>query len=132
MTVRLVCEVPITPRSKQRARSGGDHFYTPEETRTTEELIRAWWNQEIYAAWKQYVPLRLVVTAAFQPPKRPRFKFPVVVPDASNVLKLVEDALNGGVGYHDDSQIVDTRCIKRYCTEGESPHILIELEEVEP
>lgn len=127
---RLVCIIPIKPVAKQRARSAGDHFYTPAQTAEAEAFIRQWWNNGVFAAWYEHVPVRLTVTAVMQRPKRPITWAPVTKPDASNVLKLVEDALNDGVAYADDAQIVDTRCIKRYCRLGEAPHIEIVLEEV--
>lgn len=41
---------------------------------------------------------------------------PISKPDASNVLKAVEDALNG-IAYIDDSQIIDVWVRKRYSHE---------------
>ena len=41
---------------------------------------------------------------------------PISKPDASNVLKAVEDALNG-IAYIDDSQIIDVWVRKRYSDE---------------
>ena len=42
---------------------------------------------------------------------------PISKPDASNVLKAVEDALNG-IAYIDDSQIIDVWVRKRYSHEA--------------
>jgi Holliday junction resolvase RusA-like endonuclease len=60
-------------------------------------------------------PIRLTVTTHRQMPKsRPKkitSEVDVFMPDASNILKAVEDALNG-VAYNDDRQIIDSRCIK--------------------
>lgn len=54
---------------------------------------------------------------------------PTSRPDGDNYLKLVQDALNGVV-YKDDSQIVDSRVIKRY---SDRPALRIEIREmVEP
>lgn len=53
---------------------------------------------------------------------------PTTKPDASNYQKLVEDALNGIV-WRDDSQLVETRCIKRY---GEKPGYKIQVTEYLP
>lgn len=47
-------------------------------------------------------------------------------PDSSNILKAVEDGLNG-VAYRDDSQIVDHEIHKRYSTE---PRLEVTITEV--
>lgn len=47
-------------------------------------------------------------------------------PDCSNLVKGVEDALNG-VCWHDDSQITDLRISKRY---GDNPRVEIIISEV--
>lgn len=44
-------------------------------------------------------------------PKREAWREDVVKPDASNILKSVEDALNG-LAYKDDSQLVKVQCVK--------------------
>jgi Holliday junction resolvase RusA-like endonuclease len=48
---------------------------------------------------------------------------PISVPDSSNVLKAVEDALNG-IAYIDDSQIIDVWVRKRY---SHDPRIELEI-----
>lgn len=51
-------------------------------------------------------------------------------PDASNLLKAVEDACIGLL-YADDQQIVDTRCIKFTGKEDEPARIIVHLWEVD-
>jgi Holliday junction resolvase RusA-like endonuclease len=54
-------------------------------------------------------------------------KFPSMCkPDNSNVRKAIEDAMTGLV-YDDDRQIVDGHDHKRFCAEGDEPHIRILL-----
>ena len=79
-------------------------------------------------------PLRLDVTFLFERPKRlltkkaPKGRVAhVVKPDLSNLIKAVEDALNG-LPYHDDAQIADIVARKRYCSEGERPGIEVEIQ----
>ena len=50
---------------------------------------------------------------------------PTARPDADNNLKVVQDALNKIV-WHDDSQIVDARCIKRFSSR---PALRVEVRE---
>jgi len=45
-------------------------------------------------------------------------------PDASNVLKAAEDALNGVV-YHDDKQISDARCVRYWADEAQASTLVI-------
>ena len=51
---------------------------------------------------------------------------PTTKPDSSNILKGIEDALNG-VLYKDDSQIVKTHMVKQYCF---NPAVQIILQEI--
>lgn len=45
--------------------------------------------------------------------------YPTIKPDASNVLKIIEDALNG-LAYVDDKQIVWVEVVKGYSV---TPHV---------
>ena len=66
-------------------------------------------------------PLQMVVIAVYAWPKswsaakraRPGARWKVSRPDTSNIVKIVEDALNT-VLYGDDAQIADSRTIKVY------------------
>ena len=53
--------------------------------------------------------------------------FPTTKPDMSNIVKGIEDAMNGIV-WHDDSQVVITRTMKIY---DETPRVEVEVKEVE-
>lgn len=71
-------------------------------------------------------PLRILVRAYFALPKtmylkrQPRtYQWHTKTPDASNILKLVEDAANG-VLYQDDRQIVRAVCEKRICPQEQN------------
>ena len=51
-------------------------------------------------------------------------------PDVDNLVKLVCDALNGWA-YHDDAQVVSASVLKAYAGEGDGPHTLVTLTELE-
>ena len=122
----LTCTVPIKPVGKARARVTSHGVYTPAETVAAEKVISDYWQQKHHprSRFAQDIPLILEVDAYFTKPKSVKREDHIVKPDASNVLKLVEDALNG-VAYEDDSQLVSVRCNKVY-VEG-SPWLYIVL-----
>ena len=126
--------VPVAPVGKQRARfDGSGHVYTPEQTRVFENAVGLWWGKEHYAAWHSGVALRLTVEAVVERPSTNKARkahpaYPTMTPDGSNILKAVEDGLNK-IAYADDCQIVDTRCVKRYCLPGEAPHLTITIDD---
>ena len=134
--------VPGEPCGKQRARTFYDRragrvvSKTPEKTKNYETFIR-----ELFAVkYGGFRPLagaiRLRVNAYRGIPrsesKRRTARMeatiirPATRPDASNVLKSVEDALNG-LAYRDDSQIVEILVQKYY---SRTPRVEITLEEL--
>ena len=52
---------------------------------------------------------------------------PTTRPDVSNVIKSVEDGLNG-IAYHDDSQISELMVFRYY---GEEPGVCVEIRELD-
>lgn len=133
--------VPGEPCGKQRARTFYDRragrvvSKTPEKTKNYEILIR-----ELFAVkYEGFRPLvgsaRLRVNIYRGIPKSESRKRaekmeatiirPTTRPDASNVLKSVEDALNG-LAYLDDSQIIEILVQKYY---SRTPRVEITLEE---
>jgi Holliday junction resolvase RusA-like endonuclease len=109
-------------RGQGRPRFGRMRAYKPAADRDAERAIRDAYKG---ASIRQHghvvmapdgVPVSVaVVTARRLPksfPKRVMREHDTHKPDASNVLKLVEDALNG-VAYADDAQITETHTVKR-------------------
>lgn len=125
--IRLV--VPGEPCGKQRARTFYDRragrvvSKTPEKTKSYEILIREFFavKHEGFPPLLGAVRLRVNIfrgipkSASNRQAERMEATLvrPTTRPDASNVLKAVEDALNG-LAFHDDSQIVEILVQKYY------------------
>lgn len=123
--------IPGDPVGKERPRVANGHAYTPEKTKAYEERI-AW-------AWKQAHgemiegPVRLRVVAYFGVPSSASKKrqalmregkiLPTKKPDEDNILKVIQDALNG-LAYKDDAYVVTGCCTKKY---GD-PGVFVEIE----
>lgn len=106
------------PQPKQRARRGArGRWYTPAETRRYEAAVRAIASVNL-AHWRRDGTYRLRVSAFFGDRRRR---------DLDNVVKAVGDALNG-VGYEDDSQVVETRTSK-HVAPGD-PRTIVMLERI--
>jgi Holliday junction resolvase RusA-like endonuclease len=127
MTFMVTFKVDADPVGKQRARYAkrGNFVqtYTPDKTRNYEALIKeaateAMGNSEILETpVNLYLYIRAPIPKSL-PKKRLEaclngLEKPIKKPDASNVLKSIEDAMNGVV-YKDDSQIVNIHVAKVY------------------
>lgn len=130
--------VPGEPRGKGRPRfvRAGRYVrtYTPDETASYENLIKLEYERHCSPTFfDREMPVSIIVTAYYGIPKSTSRKKrelmiigeirPMKKPDADNVLKLVEDALNT-VAYHDDAQIVSATVRKYY---SEIPRLEVEI-----
>lgn len=127
MTFMVTFKVDVVPVPKGRARyvRRGNHIstYTPEKTRTYEALIKDAARQAMGASEPLETPVSLYLYIRVPIPKsctKKRLEAisdgsekPTKKPDASNILKSVEDGMNGVV-YHDDSQIINIHVTKVY------------------
>jgi len=121
--------VPVAKERPRKAKDG--HFYTPQKTKDHEELIQQFWM----ANGKKFVEgaIGMTVKAYFNIPKsaskvrvaqmQNKEIRPTSKPDTTNVIKLVEDALNG-LAYRDDSYIVRIVGEKYYSLE---PRLEVEV-----
>lgn len=125
-------EVPGPPIGKGRPRAStrGGHvrLYTPPRTAAWEGRASVVFRD----AWAGQEPLEedveVQVLALFPRPKRmiwkrkpmPRERY-TGKPDASNVLKATEDALEKAGVYRDDKQIWRATVVCMYCSGNESP-----------
>ena len=129
MTMMITFKVDANPVGKQRARYArrGNFVqtYTPDKTRNYETLIKAAAIEAMGASEPLETPINLYLYIRAPIPKslsKKRLEAclnglekPIKKPDASNVLKSVEDAMNGVV-YKDDSQIINIHVTKVYCS----------------
>lgn len=114
------------PKARPRVTKKG-FTYTPKTTKDFEKLVRDSYIAEFggNSLFPPQMPLAMVVEFQFQPPKswsRQKKKkaidkeiYPISRPDVDNLLKGVQDALNG-VAYPDDSQIIAITARKTYST----------------
>jgi len=127
MSMMITFKVDGDPVGKQRARYAkrGNFVqtYTPDKTRNYEALIKEAAIQAMGSNEILETPVNLYLYIRAPIPKslsKKRLEAclnglekPIKKPDASNVLKSVEDAMNGVV-YKDDSQIVNIHVTKVY------------------
>ena len=131
MTMMITFKVDGDPVGKQRARYAkrGNFVqtYTPDKTRNYESLIKEAAIQAMGSNEILETPVNLYLYIRAPIPKslsKKRLEAclnglekPIKKPDASNVLKSVEDAMNGVV-YKDDSQIVNIHVTKVYSSQS--------------
>jgi len=131
MTFMVTFTVDANPVGKQRARYAkrGNFVqaYTPEKTRNYETLIKEAGIGAMGSSEPLETPVTLYLYILMPIPKsysKKRMEAclngseqPIRKPDASNILKSVEDGLNGVV-YKDDSQIVNIHVTKVYASQG--------------
>lgn len=107
--------IPGRPRGKERPRMGkGGKFYTPKRTREYEELV-AWCARAAYREDPTTLPVRLNLIIRSSKSRA----------DTSNILKAVEDGMNGVV-YVDDRQIKEIH-ISRVAGDGEGVDVTVFL-----
>ena len=126
--------IPMPPVSKGRPRFANGHAYTPAKTRQYEEAVqiiaRNAINLALIGAIKLHIYFYMPIPKSWSKPKKRRAMEgeirPTTRPDIDNLVKAILDSLNGGIGYNDDSQIVELHVEEWY---GE-PRTEIELEEL--
>ena len=107
--------------------------YTPAKTRNYEQTVRLEYERQVGQCFPADAALAMEIAIYKRIPKgmtkRNRERVaakelrPGKKPDVSNVIKSVEDGLNG-VAYHDDNQIVDQRGIEWY---DETPRVEVQI-----
>lgn len=113
--------IPGKPMGWKRARLNGGTHFTPADMRERQAYVRLMATQEMRGAAPMDGPVRLSLGFYFEIPKSWSKKKQAAAfgtphtskPDASNLQKLIEDALNGTV-FRDDCQIAEAVVVKRY------------------
>ena len=115
--MELRVTIPCAPIPWARASSGRNgHRFTPAKQRHYMTYLAALFQSEArYQGWelKTKKPIAIEVVCFFQKPRTNKKAQHTQKPDASNLLKIVEDAANG-VLYHDDCQIVCAMVFKEW------------------
>lgn len=126
MTLRI--EIPGEPVAFARSRHNGKFHFTPAKQRTAMEIIRYEAHQAMEHRPLLTGPLRLEAVFTYAWPASWSAKkratngaFKRSRPDASNLVKLCEDALNQ-IAWQDDALVVDLNVKKQY---GDKPSTLI-------
>ena len=134
----MIFEVLGQPMGKQRPKftTMGRYVkvYTPQQTINYETQIKLSYQQQC----KEYFgkePIKVHIKAYFKIPKSYSFKKklqcidgkirPTTKPDVDNVAKAVLDALQNGVAFENDTQVVELSIEKWYSIE---PRLLISIE----
>ena len=129
MTFMVTFKVDANPVGKQRARYArrGNFVqtYTPDKTRNYEALLKEAATEAMGSSEPLETPVSLYLYIRVPIPKSFSKKKvqdclngseqPMKKPDSSNVLKSVEDAMNGVV-YKDDCQIINHHMTRVYST----------------
>lgn len=130
-------EVDGKVKGKGRPRFAGGHAFTPQETKAYEQLIaasyRKWGGKLLTRSDED--PVQIMVIMVYEPnkgdSKMTREKklaneiLPTKKPDEDNCLKVVCDALQGGVAFHDDKQVVISNVYKCY---GPQAKLIVEVD----
>lgn len=108
----LIFEIKGKPIAWKRPgeKKGGGRYDT-QKKRKAGFAFECWTQHQVEEMLD--MPLRMVVTCYFDGDLGFDGDYYTSTPDASNLLKFVEDALEGHF-YSNDKFIVDSRCIKRY------------------
>ena len=126
---KLMFEIPGSPIGQGRPKfstiNGHAKAYDPEKSRNYKAYVRMLATQAMKETGFERIdgPCAVLINAFFEVPKSKSKRFreaalkgterPTKKPDADNIVKAIQDALNGLV-YKDDAYIVHLACQKFY------------------
>lgn len=124
-------EIPGQAKGKERPRNGKGYFYTPQNTKDYEELVKVCYRQKYKEPpTKEAVKVGIVVwmVSAKSLSKRKRAELenhpPMKKPDIDNIAKIILDGLNG-VAWEDDRQVSSLEIVKLW---GHSEKVMVVIQ----
>ena len=111
-------EIPGPAKGKERPRNGKGYFYTPQNTKDYEELVKVCYRQKCKEpptkeAFKVCIVVWMVSAKSLSKKKRAELENhpPMKKPDIDNIAKIILDGLNG-VAWEDDRQVSSLEIVK--------------------
>ena len=143
-TRKLFFEVEGKPKSKRTGTISTKGRFAKliknPETATFENLIKILFSSKHMSHATTEKPVKIEIKAFFRPPNNFSKKkmqliqgdeYPICKkPDCSNIIKVVEDGLNG-IAFYDDKQIIDTSCRKFYSNRERTEIIITIFDDLE-
>ena len=124
----------LKPQPKQRPRvTKTGHAYTPQATREFERAVKTMVSAHISEPLSGALSLEVLFVyprLKSEPKRRPERKYKITRPDLSNLVKSLEDGLEG-VAFTDDAQISRTVSEKIHAALHEEAHIEVTLRELD-
>lgn len=128
--------IPGKIQAKQRPRFNGKFAYTPKETTSYENWVKACYLEKYNSEKPLETPLEVRIIAFYEIPSSTSKKkkqmmldnkiYPTIKPDTDNIAKSILDSLNG-IAYKDDKQVVMLKVEKWY---AEVPSVSVWISEV--
>lgn len=124
----LSFEIPAVPKLRPRATTRGSfvRMYKPEKLKNFEESIQELARTQMVGSEMFTGPLTVSFNFVLKKPKSVKRPYPSVKPDLSNLIKSVEDGLNG-VAWKDDALICAISASKRY---GNEDLIVVKIDNI--
>ena len=129
MTINF--KVPGQPQGKARPRFANRHVYTPKKTKEYEAKVRKAYLAVAKGYSYKEKPVSLTVIAYLKRAKSNKRLFATVKPDMDNIIKAIQDGLNG-TAFDDDKQVIKVIAYKLYCDYPDDiPYTAVELADEE-